>query len=758
MISLSHIPTRSAVLGLSLLLAACSDELPRELRLREQVERRQVSGEAGLQLPSQPQRAEVTLDGERRDAVLTGVAPWRWHGRVPDVPGARLHVGVQLRPELWDSVRDLQVVVTALQGRTREVLEVVRAGPESAGRWLDFDVDLAGWAGEEVTLELSPRIQGLAAMGTDGPAIAWAPVRIDAPDPAPRERPNVLFILVDTLRYDHLTPYGYPRETSPNIQRLLAERGLVVEEAYSQAPWTLPSVVSFLTGRLPGELLGEDVRTYGIPAGVQTLAEALAVQGYETGGFFANKALHAGNGFDRGFRTFYSPPAEMEMGNRPDAAELNARVLPWLSAHRNKPFFLYVHYIDPHDPYLNPETVDGISQFFPEYKGRLGGDWIQGIHTGAVRLEDPEADTRQIKALYDSEIHHVDRFIGELIESLPPEVLRDTLIVLTADHGEELGDHGGWKHGFTLYEDQIHVPLLLRWDGRIPAGRRLKGTVRLIDLMPTLAGAAGVKPSPSWQGTDLMPALQGRSPLPRLHAFAQHMMVGPLRAAVVLDRKKLILFNDQTPYAPGNPLEGHLWSYDLARLERVELYDLARDRAERRSLAAADPGQVGRLEPLIQRQLDRQAPGLRLMASGLPAGSRLEGEVDLDRAASGWLPWFLAEGDRVEVEGSRVRFALGGESLTKGVLLKGVSGIAGLNVTLDGAPLPAGGVTIGAGAPYGGGKAGAAALTAADWPAAPRGPALRLWLSRAAEGSETRRAAPADPETERRLRALGYIQ
>ncbi|HVR98028.1 MAG TPA: sulfatase, partial [Thermoanaerobaculia bacterium] len=539
---------------------------------------------------------------------------------------------------------------------------------------------------------------------------------------------------------------------------LLADRGVVAEEAYSQAPWTLPSVVSFLTGRHPGELLGEDVRTYGVPAGVQTLAEALAARGYETGGFFANKALHAGNGFDRGFRTVYTPPAEMDMGNRPDAAEINAKVLPWLKAHRNRPFFLYVHYIDPHDPYLNPEVVDGRSQFFPEYRGQLGGDWIQGIHTGAVRLEDPVQDVRQIQALYDSEVHYVDRFVGELIEALPPEVLRDTLIVLTADHGEELGDHGGWKHGFTLYEDQIHVPLLARWDGHVPAGRRLAGTVRLLDLMPTLVAAAGGKASPSWEGVDLMPALTGKAPLPRLHAFAQHMMVGPLRAAVVLDRKKLILFNDQEPYAPNNPLEGHLWSYDLQRLERVELYDLARDRAERRSLAAADPGQVARLAPLIHRQLDRQVPGLRLMASGLPGGSRLEGEIDLDRAPARWRPYFLGEDDRVEMEGNRIRFSLAGEPLAKGILLEGVLGIAGLTARLDGAPLPAGRIVLGSGATYGGGKAAAGTLTAAAWPEPLRGPGLRVWLSKSAEGAGARRPAATDPETEKRLRALGYIQ
>src|SRR6185295_14187433 len=124
--------------------------------------------------------------------------------------------------------------------------------------------------------------------------VAWGPVRISAPVKRDRrDRPNILFILVDTLRRDHLTPYGYRRDTSPNIARLLARRGAVVEEAYSQAPWTLPSVASFLASRYPGEILGDDPNAYGLPGEVPSLPAALKARGYETGGFIANQVLHA---------------------------------------------------------------------------------------------------------------------------------------------------------------------------------------------------------------------------------------------------------------------------------------------------------------------------------------------------------------------------------------------------------------------------------------------------------------------------------
>ncbi|HEV2845196.1 MAG TPA: sulfatase, partial [Thermoanaerobaculia bacterium] len=511
--------------------------------------------------------------------------PWRWNGRVP--PGAELHAGVQILPDAWQVIRGLRAWVVARCGDRSEVIDVVRTTERERPRWLDFTADLSHWEGREVTLEFHAALEGLPPEHRHTNLVAWGPVRVS--NPVERERPNVLFILVDTLRYDHLTPYGYKRATSPEIARVLAGKGAVVEEAYSQAPWTLPSVVSYMTSRYPGELLSDDPAAYGIPEGVPTLAAAMKALGYQTGGFVANKVIHTGNGFARGFDTFYSPPSETDAVDQPDAAALNSRALPWLEAHRNDPFFLYVHYLDPHDPYDNPDVVEGRSPFYPGYKGRISGRHVQGVYAGVIPLDNPVDDTEHLKALYDSEIRYVDRFIGRLIDSIPPHVLENTLIVLTADHGEEFREHGGWKHGFTLYEDQIHVPLLARWDGRIPAGSRLKGTVRLLDLLPTLVQAAGGKADASWEGIDLLPALAGKAALPRLPAFAQHMMIGPLRSAAVLDRRKLILFNPRTPFAPADPLQEHLWRQDLRRLKRVELYDLARDAGEKANRAAAAP-------------------------------------------------------------------------------------------------------------------------------------------------------------------------
>lgn len=746
---------------LALAIAGCSGRsLPRGLALREAVAARRFAagGSAtapGLWFDRPPQVRTLTFDGERRTAVLTTVDPWYWRGIVPR--GGELHAGVQIVPEEWRLIRGLRAWVVATSGGEREVLDVLRTSERRHPRWLDVTADLSRWAGREITLEFHVALDGLPPEHRHGNLVAWGPVRLSAP--SHRQRPNVLFILVDTLRSDHLTPYGYRRDTSPNIARTLAAPGAVVENAYSQAPWTLPSVVSFMTSRQPGEILGGDAAAYGIPPEVPTLAAAMARRGYETGGFFGNRILHAGNGFAAGFDTFFSPaddPAADD--NQPDAAEVNRRVLPWLEAHRNQPFFLYVHYIDPHDPYDNPEIVDNRSPFeAAPCPGCMPGRYMQGVYAGKLAI-DPARDVEHLKALYDSEIHYSDRFIGRLIDSIPPEVLRNTLIVLTADHGEEFHEHGGWKHGFTLYEEQIHVPLLVRWDGHVPAGSRLRGTVRLLDVAPTLVRAVGGQVPPAWEGVDLLPALQRTSPLPRLAAFAQHMMIGPLRTAAVLDGRKLILFNPRTPYTPANGLEAYLWTQDLHRLRRVELYDLARDAGERSNLAPGPNAEadIGRLQPILHRQLDRELPGLRVFVSGFPAGARVQGAITLAKPPAGWDSYFLADGDRVELAGSRVSFDLGGEALEKGFRLEGDFGeVQAVEARAGGRLLAAGQVLVGPGTPYSGGALSRAMLTAGDLPAA-AGPALLLWLPggrRAPNG-----AAAPNGETEKRLRALGYIQ
>jgi arylsulfatase A-like enzyme len=742
-----------ALLAVALLLGACARAERGSFELLSAV--RAGALPSGVHFPalasaSAPVSVEV---GEERRLSLVGAAePWSYRGPVPEDGFLALGVALEPGPRAAD-LAGLELVVEVVTGRHREVLEVARAPRD---RWCNLVADLRRFAGRRVELTVEPR--ALAGGSLAGQRLAWSPVRL-VDRRQQTSRPNVLFVLVDTLRADHLSSYGYARPTSPEIDRWLGAAGARFETAYSQAPWTIPSVISFQTSLHPGELLQGPMETYALPAGVPTLAERFAVLGYETAGFFGNYVLRDGAGFGRGFGTRWVPPADPS-SNFLHADAVNERAIPWLAAHAGgAPFFAYVHYMDPHDPYESPDLVDGRSPFYPGYRGRFAGTWVHGLYTGGLELDDPVEDVAHLTALYDSEIAYVDRAIGRLLASLPPEVLANTLIVLTSDHGEELYDHGGFKHGQSLYQHQIRVPLFVRWDGVIPPGQTLTGEAALLDLVPTLMAAAGGKPDPSWRGLDLLPVLRGESRLPRRPIFAQNLATGPLRSAVVLAGQKLQLFNAAEPFAPANATIAHLWQLDRARLEPRELYDLAQDPDERVNRVGSSPEAAEALSALLDAYLDRALPGLRVRGSGLAPEQTLEIELVLDAVPSAWHPYFLDASDRVRVDQRKITLTLVGEpagSAEKGLWLEGEDlGLESLAARLDGVPLAAARLLIGAGKPHRSGAVASAALLTDRRPEGPAEAAVRVW---ARSDLRAEAATTLPPEVEKSLRALGYIQ
>lgn len=562
------------------------------------------------------------------------------------------------------------------------------------------------------------------------------------------DRPNIVLIVVDTLRADHLTSYGYGRDTAPEIERLLAERGVVVEQAIVQAPWTLPSMASMLTGFSPERMLDAKQEPWGIPTEVETLAERLQSAGYRTAAFIANPTLHAGNGYGQGFDTFITAPYELASMSK-HAEEINAQVLPWLAPAPAEPFFLYVHYLDPHDPYENSDIVGGKSPFFPEYAGKLRGGDVHGLYTGDLALADAEQDRQQLAALYDAEIRYVDRHIGQLLAAIPPKVLASSLVVLTADHGEELLDHGGFKHGETLYQEQLHVPLIVRWDGKIPSGGRLTGRVPLLDLWPTvIAAAQASRPADGREGIDLLPYLKDlREPPPR-DIFARHLARGPLRAARLAGRTKEILFDRHAPYQPADDADRRIWQRDVARLQRLEVYDLHRDRSETTPLAPV----VDKPPLALLVRIDRGFDGLRVVATGLRQGQILTGRVASGARGLNVRPLFLGPEDRWNLEGGVLDFTLHGDGVVKGFLVDGdLAQIESLVADFDGRPCPIVGP---------GGKPLRSPtelrdllVTDASAPASLPQPTLQLWIRRP---NPNLGAGVKDDETIRRLKALGY--
>jgi arylsulfatase A-like enzyme len=308
--------------------------------------------------------------------------------------------------------------------------------------------------------------------------------------------PDVLLITIDTLRPDHLGAYGYPRATSPHIDRLAA-RSTLFEHAVAQAPHTIPSMLQIMSSRYAGGL--------EIAPEQPTLAEVLQARGYATWAVVENAHFEQhkeAHGLRRGFERFYRngvlsrESLAVQMYKTDSSADaLTAQALRVLRQPRgNRPFFLWIHYFDPHDPYLPPfdDEMDRLSQSNPS---PMNGDvratplMTQSRDAPATL---PEADRQHLIELYDAEIRHVDQSLGELLSYLEDQRILDrALVVLAADHGESLGEHGIWTHGRSGFDPELRIPLLVKLPRQMQAERRA-GVVQAIDIFPTVLDALGL--------------------------------------------------------------------------------------------------------------------------------------------------------------------------------------------------------------------------------------------------------------------------
>ena len=319
-----------------------------------------------------------------------------------------------------------------------------------------------------------------------------------------RPAPSVLLITIDTLRADHCSVQGYPRATTPELERF-ARDGTRIELAYAPTATTAPTHATIFTSLYP---LAHGVRKNGMTLGAEhtTLAERLAAAGYQTAAVVSSFVLDPKFGFDQGFDRYdarfegdtSSVRAPRWQDHEVDAFDQPAnattdKALAWLGRQREpgRPFFLFVHYFDPHHPYVPPEPL--ASRF---------------VSPGAV--SELEATT----AAYDGEIAFADREIGRLLAGLEPLGLAaDTLVVITGDHGEGLMQHGHMTHGVQIYEEAVRVPLLIRLQGRVGAGLVLGGPVELVDLVPTVLDLLELPQDAGLQGQSLAAALAGRAAL-----------------------------------------------------------------------------------------------------------------------------------------------------------------------------------------------------------------------------------------------------
>jgi arylsulfatase A-like enzyme len=408
--------------------------------------------------------------------------------------------------------------------------------------------------------------------------------------------PNVVLIVVDTLRADGVGCYGASRDTTPAIDELASE-GVRFQRAYSTAPWTMPSVGSMFTGTYPGTC--RSTGTWGpLPDDMLTLAEVLREEGYATAGIISHFLLGSRFNFNQGFEIFIESEANVKnMHDHVSTEGVTRRALEVLRQFSAKggPFFLFAHYFDPHYNYKRHREYG----FAAAGAGRLDGS--QPIEKIRQMLPDMTGEeTAFLRSLYDEEVRHTDFGIGLLTDALRKLGLyENSIVVVVSDHGEEFLEHGWLGHTKTLYEELVHVPLVIKAPGRGRPGSVIDDRVSLVSLTPTILDLAGLDiPGQKYHGASFAGLMDGES------------REGPSYVLCEAD------FNSTLPDDIGKEtnkkaIVGKDYKLILdVRSGNVELFDLGKDPREEHNLAAKRPEAVERLLPVLEKMV---------RAAGLPA-------------------------------------------------------------------------------------------------------------------------------------------
>lgn len=443
----------------------------------------------------------------------------------------------------------------------------------------------------------------LACLGSDiGPRQA-----ADGENP---RHPNVLLIGIETLRRDHVGCLGYGKDTTPTLDRL-AREGVLCTRTVSTSGWTLPSVMSVMTGLYPG---AHQTHAYTdrLPEAVTTLAETLKAHGYTTAGFISNPTLDGQYGFSDGFDVYDDFTVSLDFGmdifgqhnkvigdrHLVRTSELVTRVATqWLEKGRRDPFFMFVFYFDPHYDYIPPPPYD--TMFDPDYDGNIDGRGI--VSEPRFSQRPPDRDLQHLLALYDGEIRYTDEYVAKLLKAFEDAgLLENTFVVLFGDHGDEFYEHGKTGHGRTLYSEIIDVPLIFWWPDRFAAGTCVEALISQVDIMPTILDYLRLPWEHSMQGASLRPLIEGKAG--KLHETVWAELNTAIRIqAVISEEYKLV-----------RDLNADVW----------ELYRRADDRHEQTNLhglpSATDTCQA------LTAKWEQWARENQTLASRLAPGGRIE--------------------------------------------------------------------------------------------------------------------------------------
>ena len=390
-------------------------------------------------------------------------------------------------------------------------------------------------------------------------------------------------ICIDTLRSDHLSCYGYGRNTSPNIDKL-AKSGIRFGQAYSQAPWTLPSIASILTSVYPSVHGAYGVYKKLFP-NVTTLAEILSAKGYVTSGVVSHIFLAPKYGLNKGFRDYSVVSSNGKETSTSD--KVTEKALKWLSKNYKNKFFLFVHYFDPHYDYIEHKEF----RFVSNYKGMIeSGMDIWEIRKMINKLS--EDDIEYLKALYDSEIAYTDKFVGILLYSLKRYKIDDkTIIILVGDHGEEFMSHGWIGHTKTLYNELIKVPLIIKAPN-LEKNKIISNPVELIDIMPTVLNLLRIKyDSAKFQGDSLMPLIEGR-----IKDYQKNRIYSTVRFEDSEDRR----YDTEFAFKRSVILKSMKFIYDYKK-NSSELYNLKDDPKEKSNITNIRPEDTDYCKALLEK-------------------------------------------------------------------------------------------------------------------------------------------------------------
>jgi arylsulfatase A-like enzyme len=464
------------------------------------------------------------------------------------------------------------------------------------------------------------------------PSLGGGPVRDEGARKvaAATKRPNVLLIVLDTVRADHLSVYGYSRPTTPGLERLASE-GVVFEQALAPAPWTLPSHATLFTGLYPSQHHAGRLHPR-LDAHLTTLPEILHEQGYQTVGFSNNTWVSRATNFDQGFDDFEDFrgiwriwrslsrltvvqayhvfwPTQLHGDHSGGAGVTNKAIRRWFDSRHDpeRPFFLFINYLDAHFPYHAPDPY--WRKFVEPAHLTLATELL-----GAKAQDDADWTPPPIRwdatkwgaltDLYDGEVFYLDAMLTELFDDLRARNLwDDTLVVVTSDHGEHLGEHGLFLHRFSVYEPTLRIPMIMRLPGKLPAGQRFDDWVGLPDVFPTILRLLGVPPPP-----EVYAGLPGKSlvgspvsvPTGRSllgdYEVPDNLLPRYRRRTKVTDES--YFFRGLRSLHEGN------WKLIWGTDGRHELYDLAKDPLETNDLVKQHPEKVKALEARMQAMLE----------------------------------------------------------------------------------------------------------------------------------------------------------